>query len=108
MLENGPFIGDFPIKTSICGGFSSAMFKYQRVYVVYPHFVAIFLGHLRKIMTNFGGKMTIMQCHAGAGFFQTGWVPVNLGRENKSPYDMTLPWWNWQSLEKMHIDSGIP
>eukprot|EP00435_Cladocopium_sp_Y103_P050325 s456_g15.t1 len=21
--------------------------------------------------------------------------------------DMTLPWWNWQSLEKMHIDAGI-
>jgi hypothetical protein len=21
--------------------------------------------------------------------------------------DMTLPWWNWQSLEKMHIEPGI-
>ena len=31
LLENGPFIGDFPIKTSIPRGFSTAMFDYQRI-----------------------------------------------------------------------------
>ena len=30
-LENGPFIGDFPIKTSLRKGFSIAMFDYRRV-----------------------------------------------------------------------------
>ena len=32
-MENGPFIDDFPIKTSIFGGFSMAMLNNQRVYV---------------------------------------------------------------------------
>ena len=73
------------------------MFDYQRVYVVYPHFVAIFLGHLRKIMTNFGGKMTTMQCHAGAGFFQT-WVAVNLGRKKQITF--------WYS--NITMDRNIP
>ena len=31
LLENGPFIGDGPSKTSIHRGFSIAMFDYQRV-----------------------------------------------------------------------------
>ena len=31
LLENGPFMGDFPIKTSIHIGLSIAMFDYQRV-----------------------------------------------------------------------------
>ena len=30
LQENGPFIGDFQIKTSIHRGFSVAMFDYQR------------------------------------------------------------------------------
>ena len=30
-IENGPFIGDFPIRNSIHRGFSIAMFDYQRV-----------------------------------------------------------------------------
>ena len=30
-MENGPFIDDFPIKTSIYRGFSMAMLDYQRV-----------------------------------------------------------------------------
>ena len=30
-MENGPFISEFPIKPSIHGGFSTAMFDYQRV-----------------------------------------------------------------------------
>jgi len=30
-MENGPFIDDFPIKTSIYEGFSMAMLNYQRV-----------------------------------------------------------------------------
>jgi hypothetical protein len=30
-MENGPFIDDFPIKTSIYKGFSMAMLNYQRV-----------------------------------------------------------------------------
>jgi len=31
-MENGPFIEDFPIKTSIYKGFSMAMLNNQRVY----------------------------------------------------------------------------
>ena len=31
LLENDPFISDFPIENSICNGFSMAMFDYQRV-----------------------------------------------------------------------------
>ena len=31
-MENGPFIDDFPIKTSIDKGFSMAMLNNQRVY----------------------------------------------------------------------------
>ena len=31
-MENGPFIDDFPIKTSIYKGFSMAMLNSQRVY----------------------------------------------------------------------------
>ena len=30
-MENGPFIGDVPVKTSIHRGFYIAMFDYQRV-----------------------------------------------------------------------------
>ena len=32
-MENGPFIGDVPIKASIPSGFSIDMFDYQRVNV---------------------------------------------------------------------------
>ena len=32
-MENGPFIDDFPIKTSIYKGFSMAMLNNQMVYV---------------------------------------------------------------------------
>ena len=31
-MENGPFVDDFPIKTSIYKGFSMATLVYQRVY----------------------------------------------------------------------------
>ena len=31
LMENGPFIGDFPIKTSTDKGVSIAMFQYQTV-----------------------------------------------------------------------------
>ena len=34
--ENGPFKGDFPIKTSIYRGFSIAMFDYRRVLDAHP------------------------------------------------------------------------
>ena len=34
-MENGPFIDDFPIKTSIYKGFSMAMLNNQRVYFYY-------------------------------------------------------------------------
>ena len=33
--NNGPFIGDVPIETSIHNGFSIAMFDYQRVCEMY-------------------------------------------------------------------------
>ena len=33
-IENGPFIDDFPIKTSIYGGFSMAMLNNQMVYII--------------------------------------------------------------------------
>ena len=33
-MENGPFIDDFPIKTSIYTGFSMAMLNNQRVYLI--------------------------------------------------------------------------
>jgi hypothetical protein len=32
-MENGTFIDDFPIKTSICQGFSMAMLNNQMVYI---------------------------------------------------------------------------
>ena len=32
-MENGPFIGDFPIKTFIYKGFSMAMLNNQMVYM---------------------------------------------------------------------------
>ena len=35
-IENGPFIDDFPIKTTIYKGFSMAMLNNQRVYI-YRH-----------------------------------------------------------------------
>ena len=34
-MENGPFIDDFPIKTSIYKGFSMAMLNNQRVSILY-------------------------------------------------------------------------
>ena len=33
-MDNGPFIDDFPIKTSIYTGFSMAMLNNQRVYLI--------------------------------------------------------------------------
>ena len=36
-MENGPFIDDFPINTSIYRGFSMAMLNNQRVYIIYVH-----------------------------------------------------------------------
>jgi hypothetical protein len=45
-MEHGPFIDDFPIKTSIYKGFSMAMLNNQRVnHVVFPIGIAI-LRHL--------------------------------------------------------------
>ena len=43
-MENGPFIDDFPIKTSIYEGFSMAMLNNQRVLrvLVYQHLSEIF------------------------------------------------------------------
>jgi len=35
-MENGPFIDDFPIKTSIYKGFSMAMLNNQGVIISYP------------------------------------------------------------------------
>ena len=35
-MENGPFIDDFPIKTSIYKGFSMAMLNNQMVYIYIP------------------------------------------------------------------------
>ena len=43
-IENGPFIVDFPIKTSIYGGFSMAMLNNQRVYTIFVHPPVIQLG----------------------------------------------------------------
>jgi hypothetical protein len=34
-MENGPFIDEFPIKTSICKGFSMAMLNNRMVYVIH-------------------------------------------------------------------------
>ena len=34
-MENGPFIDEFPIKTSIYKGFSMAMLNNQMVYIIY-------------------------------------------------------------------------
>jgi len=36
-MENGPFIDDFPIKTSIYKGFSMAMLNNQMVYITAGH-----------------------------------------------------------------------
>jgi hypothetical protein len=36
-MENGPFIDDFPIKTSIYKGFSMAMLNKQRVNIWYSN-----------------------------------------------------------------------
>ena len=44
-MENGPFIDDFPIKTSICKGFSMAMLNNQRV---------IFEDHCWKLASLWG------------------------------------------------------
>ena len=38
-MENGPFIDDFPIKTSIYKGFSMAMLNYQRVLCLPQHMI---------------------------------------------------------------------
>ena len=38
-VENGPFIEDFPIKTSICEEFSMAMLNNQSVY--YDYFIHV-------------------------------------------------------------------
>ena len=35
-MENCPFIDDFPIKISVCKGFSMAMLNNQRVIISYP------------------------------------------------------------------------
>jgi hypothetical protein len=37
-MENGPFVDDFPIKTSIYKGFSMAMLNNQRVIVSNPSY----------------------------------------------------------------------
>ena len=49
-MENGPFIDDFPIKTSIYKGFSMAMLNYQRVIGLKHQFgviISIIPMHLR-------------------------------------------------------------
>ena len=48
-MENSPFIDfidDFPIKTSIYKGFSTAMLNNQMVYQTYPPYSQSFLPHL--------------------------------------------------------------
>ena len=46
-MENGPFIDDFPIKTSIYKGFSMAMLNNQRVYIyIYIYISANVCGRL--------------------------------------------------------------
>ena len=60
VLENGPFLCDFPLKTSIDGGFSIAMFDCQRV---------VANGHeLRVQLVLVAGAMklrTLDQCGLG-------------------------------------------
>ena len=43
-MENGPFIDDFPIKTSIYKGFSMAMLNNQIVYV----YIYIYTTNIQK------------------------------------------------------------
>jgi hypothetical protein len=43
-MENGPFIEDFPIKTSIFEGFSKAMLNNQMVTINNRDFNGIFMG----------------------------------------------------------------
>jgi hypothetical protein len=38
-MENGPFIDEFPIKTSIYKGFSMAMLNNQMVYIIYIYII---------------------------------------------------------------------
>jgi len=43
-MENGPFIDDFPIKTSIYKGFSMAMLNNQMVYFSFKGMTWAFLS----------------------------------------------------------------
>jgi hypothetical protein len=56
-MENGPFIDDFPIKTSIYKGFSMAMLNNQMVYTVYsPNKFNYLLKHfilIRQLYVHF-------------------------------------------------------
>ena len=40
-MENGPFIDEFPIKTSIYKGFSMAMLNNQMVYIIYIYYTNV-------------------------------------------------------------------
>ena len=48
-MENGPFIDDFPIKTSIYKGFSMAMLNNQRVYIYYRYVCMYIYLYVRQI-----------------------------------------------------------
>ena len=41
-MENGPFIDDFPIKTSIYKGFSMAMLNNQMVYIYINEYICTY------------------------------------------------------------------
>jgi hypothetical protein len=58
-MENGPFIDDFPINTSIYKGFSMAMLNNQMVYVLASYLRQ--MGH---------GKMAV-----GGGTIHPNWSP---------------------------------
>ena len=64
-IENVPFIGDIPIKSSIDTGFSIAMFDYQRVYPLdYPTITASHHYHIIILKkTLYGLPYPSMDCH---------------------------------------------
>ena len=60
-MENGPFIGDVPIKTSIHREFSVAMFDYQRINIT----ISVSLVQLRSLLV----LAVLLVAHFGAACF---------------------------------------
>jgi hypothetical protein len=92
-MENGPFIDDFPIKTSIYKGFSMAMSNNQMVYIFSRDIFLTHRIHGAAIYGNIYHQYTPVML----AYIPAPWILWVINPLNQTPWHPTRPApSNWQ------------